>query len=303
MEELAIKEFVKSIKESDEEASVSKSGVRVDAKQPFLAASPDGIFKCKCHGEAVVEVKCPFSLRGNTVVEIAAKKDSFLTMNENGEIAISIKHAYYYQIQLQMHVCSLEKGVFITHTRKETVFLFVNYDKEFTCSAIAKAKDFYLNTIMPELLVNWFSRAAEQQILVKEKQIEIVADEADKSSERIQSVHTSSENANHIKELSVASSSNTGRHKNERKALTNITVLVLNNGNTVVNNESVFPKQTNSRSILPSICTCKKYMPDERTISCVNENCDIRTYHVTCLGYKRIPKNFRCKACRKLNVK
>ena len=34
---------------------------------PFLAASPDGLFICKCCGLATVEAKCPYSVQNDNI--------------------------------------------------------------------------------------------------------------------------------------------------------------------------------------------------------------------------------------------
>ena len=41
-------------------------GLFVDPKRQYIAASPDGMFSCACHGDAVIEVKCPFKIRKKT---------------------------------------------------------------------------------------------------------------------------------------------------------------------------------------------------------------------------------------------
>ena len=35
-------------------------GLFVDKNKPYIAASPDGMFSCKCHEGYVIEIKCPF---------------------------------------------------------------------------------------------------------------------------------------------------------------------------------------------------------------------------------------------------
>ena len=42
---------------------VNKTGLHVGAIYPFLGASPDRVVSCSCHGERVLEIKCPSKYR------------------------------------------------------------------------------------------------------------------------------------------------------------------------------------------------------------------------------------------------
>ncbi|EEC20059.1 hypothetical protein IscW_ISCW022943, partial [Ixodes scapularis] len=52
-------------KESPKHAGfkVKMSGLLVSPEKPFLAASPDGVVSCLCCGSAILEVKCPWTVR------------------------------------------------------------------------------------------------------------------------------------------------------------------------------------------------------------------------------------------------
>ena len=39
---------------------VTKVGLIISDKLPIVAASTDGIIKCKCHGRSILEIKCTF---------------------------------------------------------------------------------------------------------------------------------------------------------------------------------------------------------------------------------------------------
>jgi hypothetical protein len=47
--------------------SIDKAGLTIYQSHPFLAASPDAIFNCPCHGRAVVEVK--YAVKLSTIFE------------------------------------------------------------------------------------------------------------------------------------------------------------------------------------------------------------------------------------------
>ncbi|ELU08579.1 hypothetical protein CAPTEDRAFT_211242, partial [Capitella teleta] len=40
-----------------------QTGLLVKEDEPFLAASPDGVFECECCGQGTLEIKCPYKYR------------------------------------------------------------------------------------------------------------------------------------------------------------------------------------------------------------------------------------------------
>ena len=46
------------------ELNVKRTGLLLNETYTYLGASSDGVRKCGCHGDILVEVKCPFSLKG-----------------------------------------------------------------------------------------------------------------------------------------------------------------------------------------------------------------------------------------------
>ncbi|KAL5508851.1 hypothetical protein EMCRGX_G004107, partial [Ephydatia muelleri] len=49
---------------------VNPAGLRVCTRQPFLAATPDGLVSCSCCGEGLLEIKCPFKYRNSQPASI-----------------------------------------------------------------------------------------------------------------------------------------------------------------------------------------------------------------------------------------
>ena len=45
-------------------------GLFVDKSKPYIAASPDGMFSCKCLESNGIEIKCPFKFRDQFIEEI-----------------------------------------------------------------------------------------------------------------------------------------------------------------------------------------------------------------------------------------
>ncbi|KAJ4946588.1 hypothetical protein JOQ06_024252 [Pogonophryne albipinna] len=77
---------------------VNNCGLLIKREQPFLAASPDAMLACLCHGMGVLEIKCPFKFREMSVEEMSKEKDRCLDQN----LELKESHQYYTQTQHQM---------------------------------------------------------------------------------------------------------------------------------------------------------------------------------------------------------
>ena len=74
------------------------TGLWVSPLYPHLGASPDGVTACGCHGDGLVEIKCPFSARHAN--SLSSQTCGFLT--EAG--FLDRKHHYYTQVQGQLMI-------------------------------------------------------------------------------------------------------------------------------------------------------------------------------------------------------
>ena len=135
------------------------AGLRISVEYPFLAASPDKLFTCACHGNAVVEVKCPFKHRMRSVIDAAKEDPDFcLAIDKDGKLFLRKNHAYFYQIQLQMLVTRVKMCYFVVYTTLDLQYFAVHIDEDFSDSLVAKSKLFILNVILPEVLGQYFSK-------------------------------------------------------------------------------------------------------------------------------------------------
>ena len=83
---------------------ISKAGLFVDIENPYMGASPDGIIQCHCCGIGSLEVKCPFSSKE----KLPDDNDStFCMIKKDDNWMLKRDHSYYYQVQMELHVCRL----------------------------------------------------------------------------------------------------------------------------------------------------------------------------------------------------
>jgi hypothetical protein len=88
-----------------------KTGFVISLCHSYIGASPDGILKCPCYGKSVVEVKCPYTHRNDTLWNAAITDDKFcLSAGGDGILRLKNNHPYFYQVQLSMeteHITNL----------------------------------------------------------------------------------------------------------------------------------------------------------------------------------------------------
>lgn len=158
-EKVARKQYIDMQAKKHKNFKVSDSGFVIDTNYPHLGASPDGIISCDCcNGCGVLEIKCPFSCRSVSWQE-GIGEASFLEHDAHGSLGVKQSHAYYYQIQAQMHICHATYCDFVVWSEKGAIILRINPCDVFITSAIKKATEFFKYCILPELIGKWYSKA------------------------------------------------------------------------------------------------------------------------------------------------
>ncbi|KAK2138641.1 hypothetical protein LSH36_2687g00008, partial [Paralvinella palmiformis] len=82
---------------------------------PRLGASPDGFVPCDCCGQGCMEIKCPYCMKDENIRE---GKNSCLK-KVNGVLKLKTNHPYFYQVQTQMLVSSMDYCEFIVWTDQD----------------------------------------------------------------------------------------------------------------------------------------------------------------------------------------
>ena len=150
-EPVARKKYLETFKSHHKKLKIIEKGFFISIDNPFIGASPDGVISCDCHGECLLEIKCPWTHRGLSIDEYTKQKDVCLERKDN-QVQLKKSHAYYYQVQCQMAVTGIFKCEFYLCTTKESHLELINFDEEFWKVNLAKTKIFYDNIIIPELM-------------------------------------------------------------------------------------------------------------------------------------------------------
>ena len=98
----AIKTFMaeEAIKHDGGLNNVRKCGLLVKIDEQFRGASPDGLFSCECCGTAVLEAKCPYSIKDQNIKENYEKIDFLEICDDN--LRLKRTHGYYSQLTTEI---------------------------------------------------------------------------------------------------------------------------------------------------------------------------------------------------------
>ena len=132
---------------------VDSSGLWVDSENPFLAASPDGIVNLSLTSSYVVEIKCPYNARHLTSIREACEAGKIpLAINSTGEFYLPPAHAHFFQVQLQLQCCDMDRCDYVVFIPNDIAHVTVRRDREFMSNIIPKLRLFYMDCILPELV-------------------------------------------------------------------------------------------------------------------------------------------------------
>ncbi|CAK6972964.1 uncharacterized protein LOC125246229 isoform X2 [Scomber scombrus] len=132
--------------------SCMDSGLWLSPKWPYMGASPDGMVRCDCHGTGICEIKCPHNQRDEINLRMCAGTPGFCLLNDGDDVKLDRSHAYYSQVQGQLHVVGADYCDFVVWNRNDMFVERIVPDFEFWEDAIPKAETFFRNCILPEVL-------------------------------------------------------------------------------------------------------------------------------------------------------
>jgi len=132
----------------------TECGLVISVSHPWLAATPDGFVNDPqgTPAQGLVEFKNPHSCRHLTLIDaVQNKKLTFLSCHSTGVLALKHSDKYYYQLQVAMYCTNKKWCDFVVRTSVDIHVERVQYDEVFFNSCLHKLKEFYFNSILPEL--------------------------------------------------------------------------------------------------------------------------------------------------------
>jgi len=156
--------YEKVVKSNHTNLHVKECGLFINPKWPFVGASPDGIITCDCCPKGVLEIKCPFCHRDESIAAAITSDKNFCLTEVDGKISLDHYHAYYYQVQTQMFICDVEYCDFCVCTfsgdEESTIHIERIYknNRFWEDECIPRATAFFKTCLLPELLGSWYTR-------------------------------------------------------------------------------------------------------------------------------------------------
>ncbi|XP_064472864.1 uncharacterized protein LOC135387696 [Ornithodoros turicata] len=129
--------------------SVQCFGLVVASDDPWLANSPDGVFRSPDGMVHLLEIKCPKSREQKKVSELPLL--SYLCTDENG-LHLRKTHTYYTQVQINLHVLDLKTCSFFIYTKVDFETIEVVRDNNFLSAAVPRLRIFYFEHLLPSTL-------------------------------------------------------------------------------------------------------------------------------------------------------
>ena len=132
--------------------SIETKGLVVCKKEPWLAASPDGVI----NKDTLLEIKTPV-MRDKSIKEFLATKSCEITTVANGDrvdyhIACNGQKGYYMQVQLGMHCTGLQHAKLVIWNKTEHLEIEVPYDQGFVQEQITRLRTFYFSHMLPKIV-------------------------------------------------------------------------------------------------------------------------------------------------------
>ncbi|XP_064473186.1 uncharacterized protein LOC135387904 [Ornithodoros turicata] len=119
---------------------IKECGLFILKDYPFIAATPDGLVKCKCCAPRTLEIKCPSSVAAFRKVHMLQREDNALKRTSH----------YYAQVQLQMGITNTKSADVFVYESPEVHLLFnVQFDIEFFNDAIQRFQYFFRGYVLP----------------------------------------------------------------------------------------------------------------------------------------------------------
>jgi hypothetical protein len=142
----AIQEFQKKF----EDLKVESCGFFIDNEDFMLGASPDGLIG----NDAIIEVTCPAKAAHLTPLDaIKQKIITYIQVKSDEELILKKNHAYFYQIQGQLHITKRKVCYFVIWTPLGIYVEQIKRDDDFwEKNMVNQLKNFYLKCLLPEII-------------------------------------------------------------------------------------------------------------------------------------------------------
>ena len=148
-EAVAMDDYIKCFKLSHSMVSVNtQPGLYVHPIHNYIRASPDAVINCQCHGDRLVEIKCPYSIRNEDLNTTQLKYVRFL--NSTYQL-VDETRGYFDQVQTQMAVCEIDCCDFVVWSKKGHIIAPVQQSVSWLDKSLPLLVSFFEEFVVPEI--------------------------------------------------------------------------------------------------------------------------------------------------------
>ncbi len=140
--------YEKNMTSSRNQITLMQCGTIINPRMPWLSTSPDRKVLGNVFGPAIVEIKCPYTLR-NLKPKEACKDPNFFCSLVDGKPTLKKDHNYYYQIQGQLGICGLPWCDFVVFFQRGLIIERILFDRAFWSQMASQLTVFYHEHMLP----------------------------------------------------------------------------------------------------------------------------------------------------------
>ncbi len=101
-------------------------------------------------------MKCPYCIKDSGITESDGSTSCLKMVDE--KLTLNRDHAYFYQVQVQLHVCNLQYCDFVVWTCKDVFIERITPDEQFIRGIMESIEHVFVYGVLPELVGKWYTR-------------------------------------------------------------------------------------------------------------------------------------------------
>ncbi|XP_068677854.1 uncharacterized protein [Montipora foliosa] len=307
-EDDAIRAYENEMKKTHCNFTVTRCGLFINKKHPFLHATPDFLTSCDCCGLGCGEVKCPICIKDCDFEKYTSEKNACLE-KVDGVFCLKRHHDYYFQVQQQLFTlpdrkhCDFVVCAISPDREPQIVKERIYPDFKHWDTVVPKLEAFWRVCILPEILGRWYTRKCTLPIN-KPNDNGVCFCQAPRDETVITCINP--ECAYGEFHPSCLAFGSTMRPKTWYcPHCSRLPQFIQRRGHSSSAKQSAQVALNQAALQCNSICVCaSKASPTDRLIECHSPECSNgKFFYLACLGFKRMPNNskttWQCSACKK----
>lgn len=160
MEEEAKVFYNNKMKKEHTDFGCRNCGLFLDIAKPYLGATPDQLVNCKCCGEGLLEIKCPYAIR-HTKPD-SENLDYIIFDNDANICKLKSNHSYYAQVQGQMAITQKKWCDFFVYTAHGYYLERISLNEAYWLELCENLDFFWINFLSEELVTGHVYKRLQQ---------------------------------------------------------------------------------------------------------------------------------------------